>query len=586
MKSAGAISVPAQPWVTLSWISGIFCALLALILCVGHIQTVTEDPFRSPTLKELKQKLREHPKEDALKQQIRDLDLSLRTDYFRQVWRMDIGVWMLLGGAAVLLISCGQVRQLRRRPPLPGPAYEPESVHRNRGTARYVVGSLAVLFVAGFWALTLGRPKPLPRSEKQIEATLSAGQPVIVEISPAEFLKNWPKFLGPSGNNSSGVAQPPVTWDTASGSNVAWKVAVPAAGFNSPIVWGEQVFFSGGNAAKREVFSLDFKSGRLLWRSAVVAPPAAGPASKREIPDSAGYASSTMATDGRHVFALFANGELAAFNLDGTAAWAKNLGAPDNAYGHASSLATWKNRLLVPFDQGEPDQGKSRLFAFDGATGAVAWEKSRKYGSSWASPLVFEAGGTPRICLLSLPCAVAYAADSGEELWKAECLNGEVTPSPIFAGGNVVVASPSDKLLAIRPDGTGDVSKTNVIWTSEDNVPDVTSPAANNELVFTISTSGLLTCFDVKDGKKQWEHDYETEFHATPAIAAGRVYLFSQKGQAFVIEAARQFKEISRTQMEDSFHASPALVGEFLVVRGLTNMWCFGPAGIKTASKP
>jgi outer membrane protein assembly factor BamB len=101
-----------------------------------------------------------------------------------------------------------------------------------------------------------------------------------------------------------------------------------------------------------------------------------------------------------------------------------------------------------------------------------------------------------------------------------------------------------------------------------------------------MSTSGLLTCFDIKDGKKQWEHDFETDFHASPAVAAGRVYLFSQKGQALVVEAARQFKEVSRTQMEDSFHASPALVGERIVVRGLTNIWCLGPSSAKASAKP
>jgi outer membrane protein assembly factor BamB len=586
MSTTNKTAHPAQTWIALAWLSGLFCALIAVVLCVGHIRTVTEDPFRSPTLRELKQKLRENPKDDLLKQRIRNLDRSLRADYFRQVWRMDAGVWMLLGGTALFIFSCRQVRRLQREPVILGPAYEPESVLKARTLARYAVAAVGVVFVGGLSVLTLGTTHSLPRSPDQIEGLLAVAQPAVAEITPADYLKNWPKFLGPEGNGSSPSATPPSQWSTLSGSNVAWKVPVPTIGYNSPIIWGEQIFFSGGDAAKREVISLELKSGKLLWRSAVAAPPAAGPASKHEIPESAGYASSTMATDGRHVFAIFASGELAAFNLDGSSAWAKNLGVPDNAYGYANSLTTWKDRLLVQFDQGEADQGKSRLFAFDGATGAVVWEKTRKFGSSWSSPLVFETGGKPRICLLSLPHVVTYAADTGEELWRADVLNGEITPTPIFAGGLILVASPSDKLLALRPGGTGDVTKSNVVWSAEDNVPDVTSPAGNNELVFTMSTSGLLTCFDIKDGKKQWEHDFETDFHASPAVAAGRVYLFSQKGQALVVEAARQFKEVSRTQMEDSFHASPALVGERIVVRGLTNIWCLGPSSAKASAKP
>jgi outer membrane protein assembly factor BamB len=109
-------------------------------------------------------------------------------------------------------------------------------------------------------------------------------------------------------------------------------------------------------------------------------------------------------------------------------------------------------------------------------------------------------------------------------------------------------------------------------------VPDVTSPVNNGELVFTITTPGLLTCFDAKDGKKQWEHDFELEFHASPTLAANRLYLFGQKGAAIVAEAGRQFKEVFRTDMPDVFHASPAFMQDKIILRGTTNLWCLGRA--------
>ena len=176
---------------------------------------------------------------------------------------------------------------------------------------------------------------------------------------------------------------------------------------------------------------------------------------------------------------------------------------------------------------------------------------------------------------------IAYAASDGAELWRVDCLNGEITPSPAIAGGLLFVASPSEKLLAIRPDGQGDVTKTRVAWTNEDNVPDVTSPTSNGELVFAVTTSGMMTCLDAKDGKKQWDHDFETECHASPSLVGGRVYLFSQKGTAVVVEAARQYKELFRTEMGDGFHASPAFVQDRIFLRGLTNVWCLGAAAGK-----
>jgi hypothetical protein len=131
--------------------------------------------------------------------------------------------------------------------------------------------------------------------------------------------------------------------------------------------------------------------------------------------------------------------------------------------------------------------------------------------------------------------------------------------------------------LAIRPDGSGEVTKTHVVWTNEDNVPDVTSPASNGDLVFALTTSGMLTCYDPKDGKKLWEHDFEMECHASPTLSGNRLYLLGQKGTAVVVEAARQFKELFRAEMGDAFHASPAFASDRIFLRGVTNVWCLGP---------
>jgi outer membrane protein assembly factor BamB len=175
---------------------------------------------------------------------------------------------------------------------------------------------------------------------------------------------------------------------------------------------------------------------------------------------------------------------------------------------------------------------------------------------------------------MAVPWVIAYSAADGTELWRVEGLDGEITPSPIFAAGLIFAVSPSEKVMAIRPDGQGDVTKTHVAWVVEDNVPDVTSPVGNGELVFTVTTSGLLTCLTAKEGKKQWEHDFEMEFHASPALAANHLYLFGQKGAAIVVEAAPQFKELCRTEMGDAFHASPAFAPGKIFLKGLTNLFC------------
>jgi outer membrane protein assembly factor BamB len=343
------------------------------------------------------------------------------------------------------------------------------------------------------------------------------------------------------------------------------------------LIWEGKVFLSGGDANQREVCCLELASGKLLWRQALTNVPGS-PTEPPEIPESTGYAAASMASDGRRVYVIFANGDVGALTLDGKIVWSKGFGALKNAYGHATSLITWRDRLIVQLDQGEAEDRKSKLYALDGRTGKVVWEKARNVGGSWSSPVAYEANGQGQIVALAVPAAIAYSAADGTELWRAEIMNGEITPSPVFDGKHVIVASPSDKLVAIRPDGKSDVTKSHLVWTNEDNVPDVTSPVSNGELVFALTTAGMLTCFDAKDGKKQWEHDFEFECHASPTLAGNRVYFIGQKGVAVVVEAGRQFKELFRTEMPDNFHASPAFASDRIVWRGVTNVWCVGAA--------
>jgi len=392
--------------------------------------------------------------------------------------------------------------------------------------------------------------------------------------SPEEYRANWPRFRGPDG--SGVIAAPaglPLTCDPKTGANVAWTAEVPTPGFSSPVVWGDRVFLSGGDEEKREVMCFDLASGKLLWEREV--PKSAEKTDEKvEVPEQCGMAAGTVATDGRRVYAMFANGTLAAFNFDGQVAWAKNLGAPKNEYGHAASLATWQDRVIVQFDQGAADDNLSKIFAFDGATGAVAWETSRPVGQSWATPIVLDAAGKSQIITLGVPWAISYSPKDGAEIWRADCLDGLVTPSPIFTGGTLFVVNPSNKLQAIHPDGEGDVTSSNLGWGVEDGIPDVTSPVSNGELIFLLDSSGTLTCYAAKDGKKVWQHDLGEECNASPSIAANRVYVVTKKGALVVVEVGREFKELARSSLGEQVLASPAFTQNKILIRGVKHLLC------------
>jgi outer membrane protein assembly factor BamB len=581
-QAQSSVHAPAsgvrRGWYFTAWLAGAFTLLVGLGMLWGNLTTKSIDPLKSPHLKAAKERLRLNPQDEPLKQEIRQLDLQLRRRYFSQLARTASGAYLLIGGAALFVLAVVRTRSVQRPIPLLQPKTDASEMAMHQGLVgrRSVAIGGAAIGALFFW-LSLGVTTPLkPAAGGEHQPTSTSNGPDMPDAaSPEDMARNWPRFRGPDGAGIAFWTNLPAGWDAQSGSGILWKVPVPTAGFNSPLVWGHHVFMSGGDAKQREIVCLDAKTGAVAWRQAIADVPGS-PAQPPEVPDSTGYAAGSMATDGRRVYALFANGDLGAVTLDGKLVWSKSLGALKNPYGHATSLATWRDRVIVQLDQGEAEERRSKLYALDGRTGRVVWQKDRKVGCSWATPIVIEAAGKPQIITLAIPCVISYSTSDGAELWRADCMNGEITPSPVFAAGLVVVASPSDKLVAIRPDGQGDVTKTHLAWTNEDNVPDVTSPVANSELAFTVTTAGLLTCFDVKDGKKLWEHDFELECHASPTLVGNRLFILGQKGAAVMVEASRQYKELFRTNMEDAFHASAAFAQEGMILRGVTNVWCIG----------
>lgn len=593
VQAAGQLTPPLngsleRTFVATALVSGLFGLLICAAMIFYHIRSKSDDPLKAPQIAALKEQLRAAPQNEQLKQTIRELDLQVRRRYFHQLGLVTTGGYLALGGLVVFLVSAKYLRARRQKIHLPQLKNEsPDAAVRAAAWMRWSVAAAGGIVGITLFSLSFSSGTGLAGRLSALEKLAGAGSETSGGAttdfaSTNEMQRNWPRFLGPDGNAFSTQTNFPLTWDVKTGAGIVWKVAVPAPGYNSPVTWGDRVFISGGDREKREVFCFRARSGELLWQRVVRIPPA-GASESWEVPESAGAAASTMATDGRRIYALFANGDLAAFDLNGSPAWSKNLGRPKNTFGHASSLAVWQGRLIVQLDQGESDDRMSRLYAFDGATGRMFWQRPRPVPISWATPSVITAAGKAQIITLGVPWVISYSAVDGTEHWRAELLSGEVTPSPIFAGGLVFVISPNERLAAIRPDGQGDVTKTHIAWSSDENVPDITSPVSNGELIFTLSTPGLLACHDLKDGKRQWEHDFNLEFHASPAIAGDRLYLIGVNGTVVVAEVGRRFKELARSEMPGKIFASPAFASSHIFIRSEKHLYCLGAAEDKLA---
>jgi outer membrane protein assembly factor BamB len=555
----------------------VFLVVTGVRMLISHTHHRAEAFLQPPELEAAREQLRQRPRDEALKQQIRALDQSLRQRYFEHLDLNHLGAWLLVAGG-VLLVVAGRVAVAAwQQPPRPGLAVTPTDEPLRRAVqARWAVTGTTGAVMAGLLAWAVTQERRLPGSAAALrELQASAVAPAEVGPTPAEVLANWPRFLGPTGDNVAPATNAPLAWNGATGEGVVWRTPIPAPGFSSPVVWGERVFLTGGTAASRHVLCYDAARGDLLWDRPL--PPAKGLPAELEAPEHTGFAACSPATDGRRVYAIFLTGELAAFDFGGRLVWGKELGFPHNLYGHASSLMTWGGAVIVQFDQGEAEEGKSRLYALEGATGAVRWEQRRAVPSSWTTPMIIEGGGVPQIITLAEPWVISYDAATGAERWRADCLGTDLAPGPVLAGEVLVVVSPGRHLVGLRTDGQGDVTKTHVVWQFDESTPDITTPVTDGNRLYFVTTSGLMYCLDATTGKKIWDKDLELEFNASPLRVGRQLYLTDTKGVTRVVEAGDAFREVARAELGEPVHASPALVNGRFYVRGSQHLFCLGP---------
>ena len=553
-------------------VAGVFSLIVCVLIVSNFFQIKVSDPLNSKEFAELKAALFREPANDSIKEQIRALDLGLREEYFQRREFSRKGSYLLLCGIVIFLIGIKSAAAYRKKPPMPQAKTDEQGQEaRAAMIARWSVAVFGLVVVSAALILAMISGGGLTR--ESLEAT-DIG--VALYPSPEEIKKNWPRFRGPGGLGISAYTNIPSFWDGKTGEGILWNTPVPLPGENSPVVWGNRVFLTGATEEKREVYCFDADSGELLWQKAVENIPGS-PLAPLEVMEDTGFAAPTPVTDGQRIYAIFANGDIACFDFDGKQIWAKNLGKPENMYGYASSLTMYQNLLLVLFDQGtSAEDGLSRLLALDALSGRTVWQTPRPVPNSWASPIVINTGKREEVITCGNPWVIAYEPATGKELWRAECLGGDVAPSPVHMNGLVFAVNEYSYLAAIRTDGQGDVTKTHIVWTADYDLPDICSPMSNGELLFMLTTDGFLTCYDVQNGSKVWEKDLETSFRSSPSLVGDRVYLMSEGGVMFIFAADREYKELGRVELGEASNTCPAFMDGRIYIRGKENLYCIG----------
>jgi outer membrane protein assembly factor BamB len=392
-----------------------------------------------------------------------------------------------------------------------------------------------------------------------------------------QYNRNWPHWRGPAANGLVLEGNPPLEWSEQR--NVKWKVPLPGLGHATPVIWENKIFVltavPTGNDSQLAftVLCLDKQTGQTLWqRVARVDTP------HQEIQPTNSHSSGSPVTDGRHLVVSFGSYGLYCYDLEGNLLWDRDLGKVQVMWGEGSSPALVGSVVIVLQD----NDNASYIYGFDVRTGDQLWKHSRDEIASWTTPYILTHNGRTEAIVNGAKAVRSYDPQTGEVLWQCSGLGVNVTPMVVTDEKAIYAMSgqrTTPRAMAIRRGGSGDLTGTDaVFWEFSRGTPYASSPLLyGGRLYFVQHVTSILTCLDAATGQPhflQQRLDGITNVYASPIGVNDRIYVVGREGTTLVLENAPELKILARNPLEDSFSASPAVVGNELFLRGERNLYC------------
>ncbi|MBN1107517.1 MAG: PQQ-like beta-propeller repeat protein [Bacteroidales bacterium] len=551
----------------ISQVAGIFTLIVGLLMIFSLIQLKTINPLDNPALLSVKEQFDKDQENAVLAEQVRAMDLMARKAYFSSRRQLETGSWLILAGAVVFIICQRLIAGNEKI--MPGiPGSKPDEGLRQQRYRKYLTGSAVVLTAGAILASFLLRSNLPDLSGNRVKA-LSAREARKAqraatrnEFDPDDT--NWPVFRGEDGRGIAGGSGYPLSWNGEDGTGVKWKTVIPSDGKSSPVIWGDRLFVTGAEELECFVHCYDKNNGTLLWTSAVSGLPGE-PAELPKMDRDAGLAVSSAAVNAKAVCAIFANGNLAAFDHDGNSKWAFNLGVPANIYGYSSSLIIHDDILVVQYDSDE----KISVMGYDIENGELKWETLRQGSPAWSSPAIGIFGGITQVIINGNPFVSAYDPSDGKELWTIDCMYGDVAPSPAINSSMVFSVTDYSNLVAIEA-GVTPVIK----WQDNSYTPDIPSPVATDEFLFLVTGYGDAVCYNTQTGDTLWTHYFGDQFYSSPIIADGMVWFMNRSGLMHIVKAAGAYEPVAESQLGEAVECTPAFSDKNIYIRGRKNLYC------------
>ena len=398
----------------------------------------------------------------------------------------------------------------------------------------------------------------------------------VVCLAPVIRAEDWPEFRGPTGQGLVPKGDLPTTWDAQK--NVAWKRTIPGWGWSSPVVAGGRIYLTtavpvDGGDVSLQAICLERATGKLLWNKEVFRQD-----SKKAPPIHAknSHASPTPLVRGQRLFVHFGHQGTACLDLEGKVLWRnRSLGyVPIHGSGGSPVLA---GDVLVFSCDGADE---SFVVALDVDSGKVRWkternsEAQRKF--SFSTPLLITVRGRKQIISPGSDVVGAFDPADGREIWRVRYDGYSVIPRPVYGHGLVFVCTGYDRpsLLAIRPDGRGDVTATHVVWKTNRAVPHAPSPLLVGDDLYLVSDGGQASCLDARTGRVHWQDRLGESYSASPLFAGGKIYFQSEQGTGVVIRAGKECEVLARNALDEQSLASCAAADGALFIRTEARLYC------------
>ena len=395
--------------------------------------------------------------------------------------------------------------------------------------------------------------------------------------------EHWPQWRGPMLNGESSEKNLPVRWSTTE--NVTWKLAMPERSGATPIVWGDHVFLNVGEGSNLALWAVDRTNGTVRWKRPL------GGGNRRMMKQQ--MSSPSPVTDGKFVWVMTGTGVLKAYDFAGKEIWGRDIQADYGRFGlqwgYASSPLLFEDSLYVQVLHGMHTDDPSYLLRIDKATGKTVWRVLRatrarfESPDAYTTPALLRVGSSTEIVITGGDVITGHDPATGQELWRADGLNPSndgsyrIVASPVVHGDLLFAPSRERPLLALKPGGRGDVTKSHVLW-SFNNGPDVPTPVTDGTYLYSINDRGILYCLDARTGKVVYgPHRLRNATYSGSAVLAdGKIYITDEDGVTTVFRTGPKFELLSENDLQDYTLSSPAVSDGQIFVRTASFIYAIG----------